>query len=538
MIKKFDILLKNARVIDGTGNPYYLADIGLSGRRIARIERRIHADADRIVDAKGLVVSPGFLDVHTHDDMYLMVKPTGDDKILQGVTTIVVGNCGFSVGPISDDHRTEIMAFLQVAGAKYLNEKDTNINSLDDYLKKLEALKPGINVMSLVGHSSIRVAVMGVDNRLPTTAELARMKELVAESMRAGACGLSSGLIYAPGNFADIAELTELAKAVAPFNGLYTTHLRSEGDVEFEAIREAIKIGEDAGIPTHISHHKIAGKQNWGNSVETLNMIAEARERGIQITCDQYPYRAGSTFLAAALPPSVLAGGYEAFAERMENPEFRAGIIETIENDTEKGWQNMIKDAGFDGIVVASAPQHKSYAGKSLTHIAEKENKSPYDVLFDTVMVEQHRAIAILFMIGDEDIERIMKSPFTMTGSDGIPGFGKENQHPRQAGTFPKVLGRYAREKGVLSLEEAIRKMTSFPAQTFGLKRKGLLKEGFDADIVVFDPETIIDRATYEDSYAVPEGISFVLVNGQVAMENGRITGANSGTVLKRGINT
>jgi N-acyl-D-amino-acid deacylase len=534
MQEQFDLLIKNGHLIDGTGNLYYKADIGISNGGIIRINREIdQKGSQRIIRADGLIVSPGFIDTHSHDDLYLLINPTCDEKILQGVTTTVIGNCGFSVAPISEHYRTDIKDALRVMGGEHLSEEDLGIRSFDDYLRKLEALKPGINILPLVGHSTVRIAVLGSANRAPTDSELKRMKELVANAMQDGAFGLSTGLIYAPGNYAETDEIIELSKVASQFNGIYASHIRSEGDSLIPALTEAIKIGEEANIPVHVAHHKVIGKNNWGKSVETLKMMAEARARGIEITCDQYPYRAGSTFLAAVLPPSILSDGPKVFSEKLKDPTIRREVIAEIEKGGEGQWENLIKGAGFENLVIAVSPNHHHYIGKSIDDIAKRENKSPYDVIFDLVVEEKRSTVVILFVMNDEDIERIMQSPFTMIGTDGIPGFGVSRVHPRFTGTFPKILGRYVREKGVLSLEEAIRKMTSLPAQTFRVKKKGLLKEGFDADIVIFDPTTIIDQSTYEDPRQKPEGIRYVLVNGEIAVGNGKVMGATSGKVLR-----
>jgi len=535
MGRQFDLLIKNGRLIDGTGNPYYRADVGISGGRIDCIRKSIDAQgAQRVIDAHGLVVAPGFFDAHSHDDLYLLVNPTCDEKVLQGVTTDVIGNCGFSAAPISEEFRADIRDALGIVGAQHIPKEDLEIQSFDDYLRRLEAIEPGINVIPLVGHSTVRIGVIGSANRAPTGSELTRMKELVVGAMKEGAFGISTGLIYAPGNYARTGEIIELAKVASRFNGIYATHLRSEGDSVIPAIAEALVIGEEADLPIHISHHKVAGKNNWGKSVETLKMMAEARARGVEVTCDQSPYRAGSTFLAALLPPNILAGGPEVFSQRLKDPEIRDAVVAEIEKGGGGQWENLIQRSGFDNIVIAMSLNHHDYNGKSIAELAETENKSPYDVIFDLVVEEKRGTIAILFAMDEEDIQRIMRNPFTMIGTDGIPGFGTGKVHPRLTGTFPRVLGRYVRERGVLGLEEAIRKMTSFPARTFGVKQKGLLMEGFDADIVIFNPCTIIDTSTYEDPGHRPEGIRYVVVNGAIAAENGRITGARSGKVLRR----
>jgi N-acyl-D-amino-acid deacylase len=509
--------------------------VGISGGKIALIRRWIDVRcARRVISAKGLVVCPGFFDTHTHDDLYLLFNPRCDEKVLQGVTTVVIGNCGFSVGPICRDRRDLMAGFLRLMGGQYVNEEDLRIESFGDYLGKLQAAEPGINIIPLVGHSTVRLNVMGSEDRAPTEEELRRMRAMVARAMEEGAWGLSTGLIYAPGNYARTEEIVELAREVARFQGIYASHIRNEGSRQLDAIAEAIRIGEEAGVRVHIAHHKIAGRSNWGMSRRTLAMMRNARAKGLEVTCDQYPYRAGSTFLAALLPPAVLAGGDEVFSHKLKDPGFRREVVSMMESDEEEGWENLVKGGGFDGIFISVSQSHPDYVGRSIAEIAEAEGKDPYDVLLDLIAEERRGIIAILFMMDEGDIRRIMRGPFVMVGSDGIPSFGVNKVHPRFAGTFPRVLGRYVRQRKVLTLEEAVRKMTSLPAQTFGVRGKGLLKEGFDADIVVFDPETVIDGATYHEPHLAPEGIPYVLVNGQLAVERGEVVGAASGRVLRR----
>ena len=531
MSLEFDTLIKSGRILDGTGNPWYVADIGIKQGQITRIQKEIHPQLARlIIDANGLTVSPGFIDTHSHDDVYLLMNPQCDEKILQGVTTNVVGNCGITISPRSPEHRDD--SFIGMMCGQHINADELRIKTFDDYLSKLEDLNPGINVLSLVGHSTVRIAAMGATDRAPSDNEMKEMKALVEHAMEEGAFGLSTGLIYAPGNYATTEEILELAKTASRYQGIYATHMRSEGDAELAAIGETVHIGREASIHVHISHHKVLGKQNWGKSVNTLKMMAEARDHGVQVTCDQYPYRAGSTFLAAVLPPAVLDGGPEIFSKKLKDRGFRAQVVETIEKGADGGWENLIKGAGFEGIMI-SVSRHNDYIGKSIRDIAAMENMSPYDVIFDLVVEEGRGCIIILFMMDEADIIRIMQNPWTMIATDGIPGFGGKKVHPRMSGTFPRVLGRYVREQGVLRIEQAIRKMTSLPAQTFGVRGKGLLLEGFDADVVIFDPATILDKATYEEPNQGPVGIHYVLVNGEIAAEDGRVKGAGSGKVLR-----
>jgi N-acyl-D-amino-acid deacylase len=361
------------------------------------------------------------------------------------------------------------------------------------------------------------------------------MKRLTADAMQAGAFGLSSGLIYVPANYADTEEIIELAKVAGQYKGIYTTHMRSEGDREMEAIGETFRIATEARIAAHISHHKVAGKSNWGKSIETLKLFAQARADGLLVSCDQYPYRAGSTILAAALPPHIQAQGPGVFAEKLREPEVRRAIVDEIENSPDARWENLIKGAGFENIIISVSPHHEEYIGKSIAQIAEMEAKDPYNVFFDLLVEEKMEVAMVIFMMDEEDVIRIMKDPLTMIGTDGVPGFGTSKVHPRMVGTFPRILGRYVRKQGVISLEEAIRKMTSLPAQTFGLYKKGILRERLNADIVIFDPETIIDNSTFDDPARPPTGIHWVIVNGELAVENGEVVGATSGQVLRRG---
>jgi len=535
-MEKLDLLITNARVVDGTGNPSYVAHIGVLDEKIACISRDVsESNSVRTIDAAGMTVCPGFIDAHSHDDAYLLIKPQGDDKVRQGVTTDVIGNCGFSLAPISDAHRADLRHALAIMGGSQLAEEFWNLTSFNEFLATLENAQLGINVVPLVGHGTIRIAVIGFENRAPTESELAEMKQLTAEAMQAGAFGLSSGLIYVPANYAGTDEVIELARVAGQFNGIYATHMRNEGDQQMAAIDEALKIAAEAGIAVHISHHKIFGRNNWGQSKDTLKLLATARANGLAVTCDQYPYPAGSTILAAALPPHIQAQGPRVFAEKLKDPAVRQAVINEIEHGSDVPWENFVKGAGFENIIISVAPRHAEFIGKSIAQIAEMTAKSPFDVFFDLLIAEGLEVIMVVFMMDEADIIRIMQDPITMIGTDGIPGFGAGKVHPRMIGTFPRILGRYVREQGVIRLEEAVRKMTSLPSQTFGLYRKGILRAGLDADIVIFDPQTIIDRSTFDDPAQAPAGINWVIVNGQVAVEHGQLTGATSGHVLRRG---
>jgi N-acyl-D-amino-acid deacylase len=538
MTSKFDLIIKNGRIIDGTGNPWYNADIGVVGGGITAILPRGDAGkAEQVIDASGMVVSPGFIDTHSHDDAYVIIDPQCSQKVLQGVTTTVMGNCGFSLTPITDGRCSEWKKASSLMGGNLLDDDFWSLRSFAQYLEKLDTVQLGINVVPLVGHGTIRVAVMGFEDRAPTESEMTAMKTMTTEAMQAGAFGLSTGLIYVPANYAKTEEVIELARVAAQFGGLYATHMRSEGDHEMEAIQEVLKIARAADIAVHIAHHKVAGRKNWGNSKLTLQAFSDARRDGLTVSWDQYPYRAGGTMLPAALPPHIQAEGAEAYAKKLQDPAIRNKIKQEIESADNRSWENLIKGAGFENIFISVAPRHPDFVGKSIAAIAETHSRDPYDIYFDLVVEEQMEAGIIIFMMGDEDIERILKDPGTMIGSDGVPSFGNSKPHPRMTGTFPRILGRYARDKGVITLEDAIRKMTSLPAQTFRLHKKGIVRPGMDADLVVFDPQTIIDKSTFKDPLQSPEGIGWVIVNGEIAAEKGTITGATSGKVMRSCLN-
>ncbi|MCP4692755.1 MAG: D-aminoacylase [Desulfobacterales bacterium] len=536
MSDKLDVLIKGAEVVDGTGNPSYRSDVGVIDGVISRVERKIDpAGANTIISADGMVVSPGFIDVHTHDDFLVLLRPAAEEKILQGVTSVVTGNCGESPAPLVKDKESFIRNHLAGIGGRAAPDHLLEMGGFKDYLEKVEAAGPSVNVIPLVGCAAIRFALLGMENRAPNPDELGAMKRLTAEAMEAGAFGLSTGLIYSPGAFAETVEIIELVRVAARFGGLYTSHIRNESDALLPALAEAIVIGEEAGAPVHVSHHKVGGEKNWGRSVESLKMMAEARAGGLRITCDQYPYRAGSTSLSALLPPGRLAMHPDELLRSLADPGVRKEIVKEIERGEGAAWENLIMSAGFENIVLSFCPNHPGRSGRSISDIAGSRGASEYDVVFDILIEEKLAATMILFLMCDEDVERIFKSPFTMVGSDGMPGFGASKVHPRMTGTFPRVLGRFVREKKLVSLEEAVRKCTSLSAETFGVKNKGLLLEGYDADLVVFDPGAVLDRSTYEDPDSPPAGIGHVLVNGKIAAENGVAAGAGSGRVLRRG---
>jgi len=525
------LLIVNGRVYDGTGNPWFYADIGVVNGKIEFIGKAKGLDAKRVIDARGLAVSPGFIDIHSHSDFTLLVDPRAMSKIMQGVTLEVVGNCGSSAAPMND--------FLRDYREKYLKPMldpslELDWNTMDEYFKKLESKGISLNVASLVGHGTVRACVMGFDDREPTQSELEEMKELVAKAMEDGAIGLSTGLIYTPGCYAKTEEIIELAKVAAEYGGIYASHIRGEGETLLEAVREAIRIGREAKIPVEISHFKAAGKMNWGKVRDAIKLILDARREGVDVTADQYPYIAASTGLTSRLPAWAREGGAEKIIERLKNPEIRGKIKSEMHEKYD------LREADYwNRIVISQADKHRELEGLSIAEIAEKWGKDPIDTVLDLLLEEETRVRIVSFAMCEEDVETVMKQPWVMVGSDGravspTGSLGRGKPHPRYYGTFPRVLGVYAREKKVISLEMAIRKMTYLPAWRIGFRDRGIIREDAWADLVIFDPDKIIDKATFTNPHQFPEGIEYVIVNGVIVVENGKHTGKLPGKVLRR----
>jgi N-acyl-D-amino-acid deacylase len=499
----YDLILKNARVIDGTGGPSPTADLAIRGDTIARIAPRIDDPATRTVDVARHVVAPGFIDIHTHARRGIFDVPTADNYVRQGVTTLIEGPDGSSPIPLSD------------------------------LLNRVAARGITPNFGSMVGQGSIREAVIGLADRRPNAAELDQMRQLVRRGMEDGAFGLSSGLFYVPGTFTPTAEVIELAKVAGAMGGIYISHMRDEASQVAASVRETIEIGERGHLPTQVTHHKIIGKANWGTSVETLRLIDEARARGVDATIDQYPYTASSTGIGAALLPAwAQEGGRDSLMKRMRTPSTRSEIrAETI---------RLLKEERGGGdphnVQLARCSWDSSLDGRRLDEVTKNRGLMPtIENAADTALwiVEQGGCSGIFHAISEDDLQRILKHPQTMIASDGeVPVFGQAHPHPRSYGTNARVLGRYVRDLKVISLEDAIYKMSGLPARRLGLTDRGLLREGLKADIVVFDPATVRDTATFELPHQYAEGVSMVLVNGQVAFENGKMTPARPGRVL------
>ena len=502
--QEYDLVLRNGRVVDGSGAPWFVGDLAIRGDVIVAVGPRLDGSARRLIDVQGRIVAPGFIDIHTHARRGIFEIPGADNYVRQGVTTLFEGPDGSSPLPIAE------------------------------FLGKVAALPPGVNFGTFFGHGSVREAVLGNVDRAPTAEELERMRALARQAMHEGAFGMSTGLFYVPGAFARTDEVIALASVVGELGGIHISHMRDEAARVVESVRETIAIGEGGRLPTQITHHKIIGGAGQDRSRETLRLVEEARARGVDVTIDQYPYTASSTSLAAALFPAwALEGGGDAVKARLADTATRARIREVVVDKL----QNERGGGDPRNIQIASCRFDPSLAGKNLAEITRERGREPglenaAEVAMD--IVASGGAQGIFHAVPEADVVRILASPFTMIGSDGeIPTFGKGSPHPRSYGTFVRVLGVYVREKKVLGLEEAVRRMTSFPAARLGLGDRGLLRPGMKADVAVFDPATVRDTATFERPHQYAEGVWLVLVNGVPVFEAGSMTGARPGRVLR-----
>ncbi|MGQ9585378.1 MAG: N-acyl-D-amino-acid deacylase family protein [Anaerolineae bacterium] len=516
----FDLLVTNGRIVDGGGNPWFRGDVGVTGERIAAIGLLAEAEAKITLDAGGAIVCPGFIDVHAHSDLPLLSEPRHEPKVRQGVTTEVMGNCGWGFAPASPETLAQLLAF------RGMNRPITQTwTSVAEFLSLFDH-QVAINVAYLLPHSTLRIEAMGWEDRNPSRQELERMKELVAQGMADGAVGISTGLDYPPSSFASTDELIEICRTVSRLGGIYVSHTRDISHPE-QALGEAMRIGEKAGIPVHISHLKAVGPENRGRAADRiLPIVDRAREKGLDVTFDSYPYEAGSGSLKRVLPDWIQEGGPDGLAHRLRDSGLRARA---------KKEKREIYGLDWDKIYLVALPseKNKDLVGKNLIEAAAMRQVDPVDLAWDLLVEENLECTTIFFLEAEEDIQTIMRHPAQMVCSDSL--LEGQNTHPRTFGTFPRILGRYVRELGVLRLEEAVRKMTSFPAQRFGLKGRGLLKEGFVADLVVFDEGRVRDTAGYWDSRRYPEGIAYVVVNGRVVVDQGRHTGALPGRALGPG---
>ncbi|HWR29145.1 MAG TPA: D-aminoacylase [Negativicutes bacterium] len=526
----FDLLIRGAKVLDGTGNPGYFADVGVIDDKISfvgKCDRTVKSVIE--IDGKGYCLSPGFIDSHAHDERCVFFDNRIFNKLSQGVTTTISGNCGTNIVPCSEMHFEELRQTNTVGIPERMNE----FTSFRRFLDIVDEQKTAINVGFLAAHNAIRIAVMGLENRHATADEIKHMEEYLKEALDSGALGLSAGLFYPPGGIAHIDELVALCRIVADYGRIFAIHIRDEASQLVESVEEAIELGRRSGVFVNISHHKAMGQPNWGKVKQTLRMIDDANKNGIEIGFDQYPYNAASAPLRGVLPPSYLRSDWPTLVANLRRPEFREKAKADILAGSEI-WDNYIVSVGFDRMLVMTAVASPDAVGKTISEYAEMKGIDPFDAIFEILADNELVAVGVYFSISDVDIEEVMKNPYGMFGSDGIYPPSPLRAHPRVKGTFPRILGRYVRDKGILRIEEAIRKMTSLPAQRFGLQKKGLIKQGFDADLVIFDSKTIIDCADFvHDCYAPNIGLAYVIVNGKIAFNNNQYTGTQSGKVIR-----
>ncbi len=527
------ISIRNGRIVDGSGNPWYRSNLVIEKGKIVSIDNTVNIDTEICIDANGLVVAPGFIDVHSHCDFTNLQYRKMENVIVQGITTVITGNCGISFAPVNPSRLEELEEQFNLWNSS--NEKlVVTWYSFDEYLKEEEKSGLGVNTAHLIGHNTIRASAMGMENREPSYDELELMKQYISKAMESGAFGLSTGLVYPPGVYAKTEEIIELAKVTARYNGVYASHIRGEGDNLLQAVKEAITIGEKARLPVQISHHKVSGKQNWGKSIESLKLMEEARGQGVDVTFDQYPYNAGSTSLVSLLPFWVHEGGIKKVLERLQEEKIRHRIKTELEKRIlSVGWANIY-------VSYIKSKVNKKFEGKHLLEINELRRDSDlFTTLFNLIIEENGTPNMVTFTMDDEEVSAIMQHPLQMIGTDAEAcstsgSFSLGKPHPRHYGTYPRILGKYVRDEGNLRLEEAIRKMTSFPAQRFGLLDHGLIRPGMVANLTIFDPNNVIDKATYEKPHQFPEGIKYVIINGQVVVEDGKPKGLLAGKTLRK----
>ena len=537
----FDIKIINGTVFDGLGGKGVRADVGISGEMITAIGDLSAAEAGTVINAEGKAVAPGFIDMHTHSDVSVIYDRKVSSKIHDGVTTEIVGNCGIGVAPVNEDKKDLLIAYL---GTRLVGSIPVKLelpwNTMDEYLGHIEKNPPAANIVPLLAHGPIRINEMGFSKEHPTAEQIENMQREIAKGMEAGCVGLSSGLVYMPGEYSTAEELAELCRAVAPYRGFYVTHIRTESSGVFEAIDEAIEIASGGGVPLHVSHLKLAGVDVYGNADKLLAVVDNARAGGLDMTFDVYPYDTGCTSLGACISPWAFEGGVEKMVERLKDQKVRDRIKNDILNGIE-GWQNFAHaSGGWQNITIATVfkKEGEKFLGKTIEEAAAMENMDPFTFIFDFLVEQQSRVQILVKMMKEEDIEKIISHPMSMIGSDGmslstegIMSSGKP--HPRAFGTRARVLARYVREKKLLSVEEAVKKMTSMPASRLRLDRRGILREGYFADVVIFDPATVEDTATYQDPKQYSKGFETVIVNGKTALQNGMETGVFSGRVLR-----
>jgi len=529
----WSLLIRNGSVIDGTGAAGRPADVAIEGDRIAAIGPGLRGEATRVIDAAGHVVAPGFIDAHSHSDLFYFACPSAESKVRQGVTTEVVGMCSFSQAPLRPGQEDVVRGWAGGIGASL----DLKWQTFAQYLDALAAIRPAVNVAHLAGHGVIRIAAMGFENRPAGADDIKAMERLLGEAMDAGAFGFSTGLVYAPSAYSETPELIALARSMRERNGLYFSHIRGESSMLLDSIREAIRIGDEGGVGVQISHVKASGKENWPLIDTALRMIEDGKTRGIDVLGDVYPYNAGSTKLDNLMPSWSHAGALDKLLERLGDRATRRKVAEECLVDGERWRTGGSGEVGFDQVFIASC-KRRELEGLSLAQIARQSGTAPADTLMDLLLEQKCTVGMVSFTQSLDNVAKVIAHPALMIGSDSIPLFEGDGDkpgkpHPRTYGTFPRVLGEYARERRLISMETAVHKMTGMPAGRLGLKDRGLLREGFAADVTVFDPAAVKDESTYADPHRYPSGIPYVIVNGAVAVDAGRMQGPGAGRILR-----
>lgn len=525
-----DLLFKDVSVVDGSGKPAYKGSVGVKD---GKITFETSAPAKEIVDGNGLTLCPGFIDAHSHGDLSIGFYPATICKIAQGVTTEVGGQCGDGCYPVDERFLSDIKVFVNVTH-DYLKMPYETFTDLEGYITFSKKQNLAMNMATLIGHNNLRLSVMGVEDRAPTAEEMELMKARVRQCMEQGAFGISSGLVYIPGAYADVEELVELCKELKPYNGIYATHMKDQGKHLVESIKESIYVAEKAGVALVISHFKATGHPNWGKSKEALKLIEEASSRGVRILLDEYPYSAYMSGVSVCVPPQHFANGMDALFENLKDPDFRKKLADEIRDPNATYSNGYLHAGGFDGIYITYSPNEPAAEQKTIAAYAAEIGRDPMDVYFDLLVKNQGVYNGIFFAMDEKEVEDIYCHPLTVAGSDGLC-FDVENKgHPRTWGTFVKTLEEFAGKKGLVSFEEAVKKQTSQTAEFWGINGKGLIAEGYDADLVLINRAELKDNATFDDPNQKPDGIEAVYVAGQCAYRGKELTGVYNGCVLRK----